>query len=333
MLSCGRVPGPVLSIASVRVDCLDSRLKLPILKGIKSTLSEIRFSMSCLNFLIPRVGVLCAVAIGGSGGAAADTRCAPQDFLAISLSQHAPAAPAHLRALHIAYPDLLFSQEGDAITRDGQTWIDIGRNRTGITPQARLADPSLMEHFTYLYPLAFSLEERRTPFHDPGRLRHDPFFEMLYFDTEEEVRQNLVRVSFDGFSSAGVQVTRTRGVACQLTAVLQALRPHADELAPFFETPGGGFNWRTISGTTRRSAHSYGIAVDINPALGGYWKWAGVAEGQASHFNSKVPERLVTAFERYGFIWGGKWHHYDGMHFEYRPELIIYARIMSGNGD
>jgi hypothetical protein len=30
----------------------------------------------------------------------------------------------------------------------------------------------------------------------------------------------------------------------------------------------------------------------------------------------------VEIFERHGFIWGGKWFHYDTMHFEYRPEML-----------
>ena len=30
----------------------------------------------------------------------------------------------------------------------------------------------------------------------------------------------------------------------------------------------------------------------------------------------------VDAFEAEGFIWGGRWLHYDTMHFEYRPELL-----------
>ncbi|WP_265937085.1 M15 family metallopeptidase [Aliarcobacter butzleri] len=28
-------------------------------------------------------------------------------------------------------------------------------------------------------------------------------------------------------------------------------------------------------------------------------------------------------FEKYGFIWGGRWYHFDTMHFEYRPELLV----------
>jgi len=47
--------------------------------------------------------------------------------------------------------------------------------------------------------------------------------------------------------------------------------------------------------------------------------------------NAEIPEDAVAyeesfilfLFEKYGFIWGGKWFHYDTMHFEYRPELLI----------
>jgi hypothetical protein len=35
-----------------------------------------------------------------------------------------------------------------------------------------------------------------------------------------------------------------------------------------------------------------------------------------------MPEEIVAIFEKHGFIWGGKWYHFDTMHFEYRPELL-----------
>jgi len=35
-----------------------------------------------------------------------------------------------------------------------------------------------------------------------------------------------------------------------------------------------------------------------------------------------IPWEIILVFEKYGFIWGGKWHHYDTMHFEYRPEFL-----------
>ena len=39
-----------------------------------------------------------------------------------------------------------------------------------------------------------------------------------------------------------------------------------------------------------------------------------------------VRREIARIFERHGFIWGGKWYHYDTMHFEYRPELLRAAR-------
>ncbi len=39
-------------------------------------------------------------------------------------------------------------------------------------------------------------------------------------------------------------------------------------------------------------------------------------------FKNRIPAEIVAIFEKHGFIWGGRWYHYDTMHFEYRPELI-----------
>ena len=99
----------------------------------------------------------------------------------LDLSQRAPDAPPTLRALHIAYPSLLFSAAQDAVTTDGTRWVALGTIRQGVSPRDRLRAPTVMEHFTYPYPLTFDLGPRRTAYHDPGRLRHDPFFELLYF--------------------------------------------------------------------------------------------------------------------------------------------------------
>jgi hypothetical protein len=38
------------------------------------------------------------------------------------------------------------------------------------------------------------------------------------------------------------------------------------------------------------------------------------------------PEQVIEAFEENGFIWGGKWHRFDTVHFEYRPEILSLAR-------
>jgi hypothetical protein len=39
-------------------------------------------------------------------------------------------------------------------------------------------------------------------------------------------------------------------------------------------------------------------------------------------YRNRMPMEIVEIFEKHGFIWGGKWGHFDTMHFEYRPELL-----------
>lgn len=43
-------------------------------------------------------------------------------------------------------------------------------------------------------------------------------------------------------------------------------------------------------------------------------------------YRNRIPPEVVRVFERHGFIWGGRWYHYDTMHFEFRPEFYEYDR-------
>lgn len=252
--------------------------------------------------------------------------CEPVDYLAKPLPTLVDD-PARL-ALRLAYPRLIFSADGNALSaNDGTTWLPLDGPRAHLSPTQQLAEPTILEQFIYDYPLTFDLKARRAAWNDPGRLRNEAFFQALYFPSKAEARASLETVDLWPLSKRQVQITAKGGVSCQLSAVRDVLAPEADRLARFFAQPGGGFNWRPISGTQRLSPHSYGIAFDIDPALGGYWKWAGVSEGNAENYETGVPADLVRAMERFGFIWGGKWHHYDGMHFEFRPEIIIYSRL------
>ncbi|HPX27614.1 MAG TPA: M15 family metallopeptidase, partial [Treponemataceae bacterium] len=37
------------------------------------------------------------------------------------------------------------------------------------------------------------------------------------------------------------------------------------------------------------------------------------------------PEKVISIFEEEGFVWGGKWIIWDNMHFEYRPDILLYS--------
>ncbi len=93
-----------------------------------------------------------------------------------------------------------------------------------------------------------------------------------------------------------------------------------------------GFLWRSIAGTQTVSNHGYGIAVDLVPRSyfrrNAYWRWseqAGIEEWWNIPVERRwtVPRVIVEAFERHGFVWGGRWLFFDAIHFEYRPELFL----------
>ena len=61
-----------------------------------------------------------------------------------------------------------------------------------------------------------------------------------------------------------------------------------------------------------------------------YWKWASREEGQKRL--DIYPKEVVDIFQNNNFVWGGKWGHFDTLHFEYRPEIIMKAKYF-GKGD
>lgn len=81
--------------------------------------------------------------------------------------------------------------------------------------------------------------------------------------------------------------------------------------------------WWPIAGTGRLSLHSFGIAVDLGGPRADYRLWGARANDGRFAWRSRIHWEIVEVFKRHGFIWGGKWHHYDTMHFEYRPELFL----------
>jgi hypothetical protein len=71
----------------------------------------------------------------------------------------------------------------------------------------------------------------------------------------------------------------------------------------------GAFNYRLIRGGNRLSTHSWGCAIDLDPARNGF-------HDTTPHFTGTC--ETVKAFERHGFTWGGRWsgRSCDGMHFQ-----------------
>jgi D-alanyl-D-alanine carboxypeptidase len=116
-------------------------------------------------------------------------------------------------------------------------------------------------------------------------------------------------------------ISKVNGVVQKLQAGSDEFDKLPNDFVKYLTPSGGTYNCRAIAGTSRKSAHGNGIAIDINVAWSDYWRNHRPVDGKYPYKN-RIPWEIVEVFEKHGFIWGGKWYHYDTMHFEYRPELL-----------
>ncbi len=240
------------------------------------------------------------------------------------IAARAQTAPeAALARLVAAYPDHLAGiEDGMLVWRDGTRMaIDDGRGEKD--HETRLATADIEDMLAQPYPGGRPPAPPQRN-EDPGRARNAQFFDKIYGDcTKGEVALHLVDVPWLARKGGKpLKVTRINGVAERLAAVSAELEALPARFGAYLLPAAGTYNCRPIAGTKRVSAHGYGIAVDIAIRHAHYWRWSGAKAGAAFAYKNAIPFEIVDIFERHGFIWGGKWYHYDTMHFEYRPELL-----------
>lgn len=225
------------------------------------------------------------------------------------------------RRLINGYPGLVRAVENNTVTFwDGSTLpFDDGTGAKSFADW--LARPDIADMFAKPYPKG-PLDRPPGPEDDPGRARNDAFFRKIYGDCHKGAAAlDLVEVVWLAEKRRQVlEVTARNGMAARLRAVSAEL----DRLPARFDadlaTPASTYNCRVIAGTARASAHGFGLAIDLAVKPSGYWRWAEKRAQDVNH-SRDLPAEIVDVFERHGFIWGGKWRHFDTMHFEYRPEI------------
>lgn len=199
---------------------------------------------------------------------------------------------------------------------------------TALTYQKDLKNAQLVDSFTFPYPLG---KFAKMPYEDSSRIRDITLFSHLYGANEKEVKQHLKPlVWLDGTE---ILFNTKNGAYDALKRVKNHLEKLIDSnpyLRIYLQNIGGTFKWRKIANSQNISAHSFGIAIDINVANSRYWLWdlrnQTLSDSQSV---ATIPLEIIEAFESENFIWGGRWWHYDTMHFEYRPEILCYAKEYS----
>jgi hypothetical protein len=234
---------------------------------------------------------------------------------------------ASLSALVKTYPEFVDRiEDNDLVWQDGTRMrIDDGKGRK--TAERMLDDADIKDMFAMTYPIGDKGLSPAVNF-DPGRVRYGPFFEKVYGDCKKgEVTANLVDVAWlpRQFGKT-VKFNKINGAAAALQKVSDELDRLPARFMEYLRPTQGTYNCRPIAGTERASAHGLGIAIDIAATHSHYWRWSKPSADGRIPYRNDIPWEIVRIFEKHGFVWGGKWYHYDTMHFEYRPEIIATAR-------
>lgn len=237
------------------------------------------------------------------------------------VAQQTADLPKEVVKLMKAYPDCVKDY-------DGQSIIMSDNSKIPYTTVANKSHEELMNstnlgeifHYKYIKGKVPSIPKN----YDPGRIGNEDLLKKMYGANSEEVQKHLVTIIWcPSLVNQKLRVTSQNGVDKQLQKISDELDKHP-ELKDYLRS-AGTFNWRKVRGTDRLSSHSFGTAIDLNVKYSDYWQWdcRCTSEDVDLRYKNRIPQLIVDIFEKHGFIWGGKWYHYDTMHFEYRPELLI----------
>lgn len=268
---------------------------------------------------------------------AATTDAAVTRSASVSTERYDIRDDPRVRAFVDAYAALIDSVaygEADVVFILGKEPIHFRDGR--MLREGRLDRDDACDPIFYVYPLEPLTEPLSPPAEMPTYCTD--VLESLWGDSETEIRDHGRSVTFLDHRMF-VNELLVAPLANVEKDVLRAAR-NRPVVASWVEEMEitYSFSYREIAGSPTRSQHSFGLAVDFVPrSYGGravYWRWSRALDGEGWHsipldHRWSPPTAVIEAFERHGFVWGGKWAHFDAIHFEYRPEILLYSRLVA----
>lgn len=237
-----------------------------------------------------------------------------------------------LLCLLLAYPEYIKDVAKDAngklylVMQSGKKIIYDDEKQKNY--EQRMANPDLQDTLSLAYPLK-PIDQLMELNDDPGRFRNYDLLREIYGESQKAIEEQLTTVNVGG---PACQFSKSNGAAEALKAAIAevaALTRSNSRVAGAAFPTSGTYNYRYISNTNRLSPHAFGIAIDLARDSRDYWQWASREQGQKRI--QSYPQELVKIFEDHNFVWGGKWGHFDILHFEYRPEILLKARYFGDN--
>lgn len=177
-----------------------------------------------------------------------------------------------------------------------------------------------------------------------GRINGKSFTENEHISLTELSYLKMLYYGFDGNTYVGEMIVNQK-IADDVLRIFQTLYENqypiekmvlideygADDESSMNENNTSAFNFRTISGSSKLSNHSYGTAIDLNPKYNPYVKNSSDGSvvcqpesgreyaDRTKEFSYKIDtnDLAYQLFTQAGFTWGGNWNSVkDYQHFE-----------------
>lgn len=314
----------------------------------------------CLFFLALFFAMLLHTSCAAASSAAASLDESLQDAALLAQAEaERLKEPEEISILRRAYPDVLFEAAYDGALSDWRIAVTVPdgssfRSRDffwcggRMLPEEELGNRDDYWQLMYRYnselpdPAGFTQEDiaRIRQFSSPENRREGAsspqfFYDLLYDCTSRQrVERHIVKIEFLGKRS-NVHSRIVEPLRKVEAEILEAAETDSETRAFVQELASAdAYNWREIRDSGNRSFHSIGIAIDVLPRGWGskniYWSWRRDIDPDNWMLlpldeRWMPPQAVRDIFERNGFIWGGNWIIWDNMHFEYRPEVILFA--------
>lgn len=232
-----------------------------------------------------------------------------------------------LLSLMLAYPEYVDTVSKDSngnvylVMKSGKKILYDDKKEKSF--EGKLNNPDLQDMLEQVYPLEPVTKLMDKNF-DPGRSRVYELTRDVYGSSRQQIEKNLMMVH-TGYGSFQFNKNNKAGEALENAfKELAVMAKENRKISAFLAPCSGTFNYRIIAGTGRLSPHSFGTAIDLASDKRDYWKWATREQGETRLLS--YSKEVVEVFEKNNFVWGGKWGHFDILHFEYRPEIILKAK-------
>jgi hypothetical protein len=191
-----------------------------------------------------------------------------------------------------------------------------------ITDQSRQQD-DIQTDIKIIIDCRYTFEEAISGIEIPSSIISElRLVEVEYYSFDDKLHRGQVVVNKKVEKDIIIIFSLIKELKFPIAKVIPAVKYNWDDEASMNDNNTVAFNYRKVKGSKVLSAHSYGMAIDINPIQNPQIKGK-VIQPPNAKYDSKVKgtilrdSEVVKEFIKRGWQWGGRWKSSkDYQHFE-----------------